>query len=150
MCLDEVEILKEHECLAIAPHFDGKYSSVINTNQGSFFSKEQVKKILEQYCLEYGSTLDGRIQASREVLGFTKNPPILISESLSRAALQVPCYETKETIWILDLNFKITKCKGFSEIIFLNHQTKLAIDLSVDALANRRLKTFELLFRFAM
>jgi competence transcription factor ComK len=147
MCLEEVGILKKHKGFAIAPRFDGMHSSMIHTDQGSLFSKEPVQKIIEQYCLEYGSTLDGRLQASREKLGYIKNPPILISESLSRVALQAPCYQTKGTIWLLDLDFKIVKCEAHTEVIF-NNGIKFEIDLSVEAMTNRKLKTFNLLFRF--
>ncbi len=147
MCLEEVKILKEHSSHAIAPYYNGIYSSIIHTDQGSFPSKEPVKKIIEQYCLEYGSTLNGRLQASREMLGYIKNPPILISENLRRVALQAPCYKTKETIWILDLNFKIGKCNGCCEVIF-NEQIKLTIDLSVKSMTQRKLKTYDLLFKF--
>ncbi|MFP3919868.1 competence protein ComK [Lysinibacillus telephonicus] len=149
MCFEEMKILKEHACHAIAPYYNGMHSSIIYTDQGHVFSKEPVQKIIENLCLEYGSTLLGRLHASREMLGYIKNPPILISESLPRVAIQAPCYYTKETIWILDLNFKIKKCNSFSEIIF-NPHVKLPIDLSLEAIRQRKLKGFELLVKFML
>lgn len=149
MCFEEIKILKENTCHAIAPYYNGMHSSIIYTDQGNVFSKEPVQKIIENLCLEYGSTLLGRLQASREMLDYIKNPPILISESLPRVAIQAPCYDTKETIWIIDLNFKIKKCKAFSEVIF-NQQQKLAIDLSIESIRQRKLKGFELLVKFML
>lgn len=148
MCFEEMKILQEHASISLAPHYDGVHSSIIYTHQGSFYSKETVDTILAHYCLTYGSTKDGRLQASRYYLGFVKNPPILISGGKGIAAFQVPSPDYKDVMWILDLDFKINRLgPSLCEIVF-NNQLKFKIQLSEKALRARKAKVLELLHEF--
>ena len=146
----EMKFLQENSTIAIAPYFDGKHSSIILSHQGSFRSKETVERILNCYCLENGSSLKGRMDASREIFEFRKNPPILISQLQGVVGLQVPSFTGMGTMWVLDLNFKIEfsgpgKCK-----LLYKSGKYLEVPLSAISLRTRRGRALELLYSFCI
>ncbi|WP_366519771.1 competence protein ComK [Lysinibacillus endophyticus] len=71
-----------NETLCLVPHYEGKISSIIYTKDESFKFEEKVETIINSYCLQYASNLQGRIQASRERFSFIKNPPINVNVNM--------------------------------------------------------------------
>ncbi|SOB90729.1 ComK protein [Ureibacillus xyleni] len=136
-------ILMKHENLCIVPHYEGKISSIIYTKNESFKLEEKVDTVINLYCLQFASNLNGRIQASRERFGFIKKPPIVISELNSIVAMQLPVPHYSESMWIFDLSFGVEELNKQSEIEFQNG-LKFKIPLSKTAVMHRKLNAFQL------
>ncbi|BDH60718.1 hypothetical protein MTP04_08480 [Lysinibacillus sp. PLM2] len=145
-----LKLLKEKQIIALAPYYSGLYSSVIYTHQGTLYFEETVENLMDQFCMTFGSTLKGRIEASRKSLKYRKNPPILISEKYRIGAFQVPDIRKIDMTWIFDLQFDIKPIDSqMCELIFAGN-LKLTIPLSEMAIIERRRKTLEALFTFTL
>lgn len=64
------------------------------------FWKQGSIHFLETWCLQHGSTLRGRLEASRYILHSHQRVPVLISEATK--VLMFPCkaLSSKENVWI--------------------------------------------------
>ncbi|WP_170148480.1 competence protein ComK [Ureibacillus endophyticus] len=137
------KILMLNETLCLVPHYEGKISSIIYTKDESFKFEEKVETIINSYCLQFASNLQGRIQASRERFSFIKNPPIVISELNTIVAMQLPVLHYPESMWILDLSFNVEKTNKQSVIEFHNG-LNFKIPLSKNAVMDRKRNAYQL------
>lgn len=151
MNLDGFNFLKTNSPIVIAPYYDGEHSSFIMTDEKDVYSKLSVDEVISKYCLMFGSSLEGRKEASRRQLGFIKNPPILVSEIYKIVALQVPSEQYKgESLWLFDLNFHIKELNSHKCIIYLKRQMSFIIPLSKEAIKRRKMRAIELLYNFVI
>lgn len=132
-----------NEKLCLVPHYDGKISSIIYTNNESFEFEEKVDMVINSYCLQFASNLNGRIQASRERFSFIKKPPIVISELNTIVAMQLPVLHYSESMWIFDLSFEVVEIDKQCEIKFQNG-LKFKIPLSKNAVMDRKRNAYQL------
>lgn len=140
---EEIQFLTSGNVIAVTPHHDGTHLSIIHTHQGILHSKGTEEDIINRYCNEYGSSLEGRRQGSRKLLDIKKRPPVIISERLQLVAMQLPAYNTIGTVYILDLKFTIQPHLSYSELIFTNG-FKLKVGLKKSAVNDHKAKAFEL------
>ena len=106
--------------------FDGKKTIVNENRKDKYYIGNCLDDILSNSCIYYGSTLDGRIKAVKNLISSRYKLPIIISEKNCIIFFQVK--SKKEIIWfnfnrIIDFNkngkditiyFKDNYCKKFS------------------------------------
>lgn len=139
-------LLKSRKIIAVAPHYDGIHSSIVYTHQGSLYKREFADEVIDDLCRYFGSTLDGRKNATRHKLNLRKNPPLLLSEILQACAFEIPD-KNQELIWIIDLNYEIEQVKNGCELIFGDH-VRIYTSLSVNSVNNRRQKAIQMVHEF--
>ena len=91
---------------------------------------ETINKIINQTCLKFLTTLDGRIEAIKQVYKISKFVPIYINEGL----ILQPIYSIKswKQIYINICNIsKINKVNDHVVITFINEKT-IYLDISLD------------------
>lgn len=147
MYTDDIRFLLENSPIAIAPCLDGMHSSIIYAHEGDFYSKIKVSKLLDLYCLKYGSSLEGRLSASRKILGIIKNPPICISSS-GIIGIQLPCQFGKGIVWVIDLGFTIEQKHRKKSVLVFDNNFEITVYLSSDAIRIRKARAIEVLHAF--
>lgn len=140
------EFFRTYKIIAISPYYDGTYTAMIYTHQGHFRLEGMAHQILDYYCKQFGSSLEGRKSATRHRLGYKKKVPVLVTPK--EAAFPLPSQYNNEDIWIIDLDFYIeelspNKCK----IVYPNHLSFI-IPLSKRAVLIRRAKALEVIHAF--
>ena len=116
----EIKFLTSGYCLVVTPHHDGTHLSMLHTNRGSLKSLKTEDQVMNEFCLNYGSNLEGRREGARQLLNIKKRPPIIISERFQLIAMQLPAYDTIGIVYIFDLNFTINPQQHYSELVFEN------------------------------
>ena len=135
----EREYLQEldHKVYSIENVYKGDYLSRLTTTDGVFYSRLSLIKLLENACILYGSTLEGRIQAIRKVTGYHhKTPVIMIPDFVS--AFPTESYKQSTCVWIFNHPFKIEELgKKKCKVIFNDGQF-IIVNVSKEVLLSQR------------
>lgn len=131
------------ETYAIMPE-NNNTSKIIAGNETIIVNKS-VKELLKYNCKYYGSTLNGRTEASKYALGMKYKLPIILEETREMIFFPTTSPEIKECIWIsLNNILKYEKNDFQSKITFING-TELVLDISYPSLENQILRATKLL-----
>lgn len=147
-----IEIVKklvlEKNALVISPHYNGIHSSIVYTHQGSISLEETVNEAMNQICTKFGSTLQGRIDATRNALRVRKKPPIIVSSDFRIVAIPYPSHIPGEDLWVLTENFKIVENGESSCKIILDDQLSLDIPRTRESVEKQRIRAIQVLHEF--
>lgn len=130
--------------LAIVPTFENQYRSQIITLDDIQFSTMSAFNLINNACIRYGSTMDGRANAVKALLSFTQKTPFII------APFDISVFPTisakhPECIYIFNHHFQIKELeKGKSRLTFFNG-TRIDIPCSKYALHKQQLRLHSLL-----
>ena len=96
------------ETLALIPQY-GQYGEpqtlVIKEHSESILDGHPIK-LIEESCLYFGSSMRGRIEAARHILGPNRKTPVLVDWQAQTIFFPTTAKEKAECIWI---NFKQMK-----------------------------------------
>ncbi|MER2090981.1 MAG: competence protein ComK [Sporosarcina sp.] len=112
--------LIDGRALALKSIFTGEYRSKIITTHGTYFSKLTPKNVLNEACLTYFSTQQGRKQAASSLLNYSKKPPFIIAPN------EIGVFPTKspqnpDCVWIFNHRLNVEEVvKGQSVVTFVN------------------------------
>ena len=121
--------------LAVEPYFTNGNKSKITTTHGIHYSKVSVLELLNNACIRYASTIEGRMKATKEVMDYNQKTPILINPN-EFGAFPTLSYKDIECVWIFNHHFYVNELgNGKSQIVFDN-----GIHLTVKASKNVLLK----------
>lgn len=120
-----------------------KESEIVNLN-GSFSIPYSIKTILDKNCKLFGSSLNGRIESSKEWLGYDYKLPIIIDEIRNLVLFPTRSIDSPKNIWfsynaIDDYNYK----KDGIEIILKNGK-KIKIKESFNVFENQYIRAAKL------
>lgn len=124
--------------ICLEAHFEGQNRSKLTTTEGVFFSELLPTELLNHTCLKYGSTLEGRIQAVRELLKYEqKTPFIIIPFSVGAAPIISPSHP--DCIYLFNHFFTVeqTTTPKVSLLTFSTGQT-ITIPTSAYSLARQQ------------
>ena len=117
----------DHRTLAIQPHFTGNYRSIITKTDGIYYSELTPLELIEDACLRYFTTMEGRQKAIGIMLNF-KKAPIVIATNLGAFPTTSPKHPDCE--WIFNHPFQATDVtKGKAHLTFTNG-TSLTLNVS--------------------
>lgn len=139
----EIKFLTSGSSIAVAPHHDGTHLSIIYTHEGILKSTASEDEVCNHYCVYYGSSIEGRRQASRSLLEVKKRPPIIISEIHKQVAIQLPCFDTIGTVYVFDLRFRVEQHLSYSELVFSNG-LRIQVKLTKSAIIYHKAKALDL------
>ena len=121
--------------LALESVFTNGNKSKITTTHGIHYSKMSVLELLNDACMRYASTLEGRMKAIREVMNYYHKTPVLINPN-EFGAFPTISYKDVECVWIFNHHFDVNELgNGKSQIVFDN-----GIHVTVKASKNVLLK----------
>ncbi len=119
-------------------YFDGSETILKNRTNEYRGRGNLVKAILNQSCIYYGSSLDGRIKGTKGILNCKYKLPVIISEKN-----QIVLFPVKSDLGLIWFNFK--NIKGFEKYgdkvkIEFNNSTVKEFEISYAIFNNQMLK----------
>ena len=125
---------------------DKKTSKVIENNE-EYVINNSALEILEHSCEYFGSSLEGRREGTKKLVGITHKAPIIVEESRKIIFFPTTSPEREECMWInlekIDKYYKLDQKK--SAILFKNGDV-LEFDISYGSLSNQILRATRLKF----
>lgn len=118
--------LIDERALAIEPVFDGVYQSKITTMDGVFYSKECTTYLLGKACKYYASTMEGRVDATRDIMKYYHRIQFIIIPLLV-GVFPTTSPENMNCVWIFNHRFEVDALgKRKSRVRFLSGQSIIA------------------------
>lgn len=128
--LNEQGNLIDRQTIAVASFSKENQRSIITKIEGTFFSTKTPLELINEACLKYASTLEGRKQAVMQIFNYYK-PPVIISP-FNLSFFPTASYNNYDCAFIFNHPFRIfEEEKGVSRLFFYD-----AIDISVSASAH--------------
>ncbi|MRH43942.1 hypothetical protein GH741_14965 [Aquibacillus halophilus] len=117
-----------------------EYQSLILEPGKLILCKQTPNQILRDSCLRSGSTIEGRREATKKILGTNKKLPLTVNPGEGIYLIPTEAVKSKGCAWISYNQIKLTSAKGnLTEITFKDGST-LIVDTSkkpFDQLMNR-------------
>ena len=130
------------ETLAILPFEMGK-SRVIETH-GELIVNKTPMEIIENSCLYFGSTYDGRHNATKYLLGISYKSPIIIEESRNIIFFPTNSPRQYDCCWISLKNIIDYKRRNNNSIVCFDNGKQILLDISYGSLDNQILRATRL------
>ncbi|RSL35120.1 hypothetical protein D7Z54_00670 [Salibacterium salarium] len=139
---DRYEVI--NKTLALLPVFDLDIKSMIyETNRKIIFSRQTPLEIMEEACLEGGSSISGRIAFVREVVGIHRRRPVPVNVAEDIYAFPTFSHRNPNNCWIFYSHIR----KGIADentgegiVIFFDGQ-QLPVHVSYPRLDKQILRT---------
>lgn len=107
--------------------YDGLNTNVTTTYGDVIFKGNNIKSILNESCISYGSSLNGRINGSKWALKSKYKLPIVVSEK--EKLVFFPVKELGKEIWV---NFEmINDVKRYKDSVKVEFKNGLKVDINV-------------------
>ena len=97
----------------LEPFFTDGYNSKILTKKGIRYSKMTVRELLEEACLRYASTFEGRMKATRIFMKYYRKTPLIIDPN-EIGAVPTMSYEHLDCVWLFNHHFLVDDRKKAS------------------------------------
>ena len=134
--LESYEI--NYDTLAIIP-INTRISKVIEKDRNLLVNKRSID-IIDDSCRYFGSTLKGRHEATKNLIGITYKSPIIIEESRNIIFFPTSSPRFNNCYWIALNKIKTSeKLDEFCQIIF-NNNLELELNISYEILQNQILR----------
>ena len=125
---------------------DDKCSKVIENGEEYIIEKNSLK-ILEHSCEYFGSSLEGRKEGTKKILGITHKSPIIIEESRKIIFFPTNSPDRKDCSWInLDKIDKYYRTDKKTSSILFKCGKKVDFNISYGSLTNQILRATRLKF----
>jgi competence protein ComK len=133
----------DEENLAIIGEKD---KSIVYSGEEKYVVNMLSTDIIKNSCIYYGSSLKGRIDGTKEMLGITYKAPIIISEGKRIVMFPTNSYKVENCTWInlKNIDNYYTDEEKNTIIIFKNG-VKIKLNLSVGIFDKQMLRTMRLI-----
>lgn len=122
--------------------YDGLNTTVETTHGDVIFKGNVIKEILNESCINYGSSLNGRIKGSKYALKSKYKLPIIISEK--EKLVFFPVKEMGREIWVNFDMIKELKRKNSGVVVCFKNGLSQEINVSYTVFNNQVLKASRL------
>ncbi|MDN7244522.1 competence protein ComK [Planococcus shenhongbingii] len=138
----------DRSALFLISSFETERKTKVVTKHGEYYSRLPALQLLDQACMLYASTYDGRVKATRYNLKQHKKTPILISND-GVAAFPTKSPTHPECIWIFNHDYRTEKlAAGKTRIIYEQHNVSVELDVSIHTLEKQRTRMYEMLYYY--
>ncbi|WP_186321482.1 competence protein ComK [Bacillus sp. FJAT-22090] len=134
--------LISRKVLLVKSAFIGDHKSEIMTTNGIIYSNMSVLNLLNNACIRYASTLEGRIHAAKVMMNYAHKTPVIIAPN-EIGAFPTTSYKNVDCVWIFNHLFSVNDLgNGISQIVFNNGiQTTVRVSKNVLLKQQQRLHT---------
>lgn len=130
------------DTLAIIP-IDSKKSEVIEI-EDNFIVNKSATKIVDDSCRFFGSSLNGRHEGTKCLIGVNYKAPVIVEETSSMIFFPTNSPRLTDCTWISLNNIEnYSKNNGKTEIVFKNGKV-IEVDVSYGSLENQVLRSTRL------
>ncbi|MEX3621466.1 competence protein ComK [Viridibacillus arvi] len=132
----------------LSPLFEGEMKSKVMTRDGYLYSTLTPIQLLEKICIRYGSTFQGRIDAVKELLGYSKKLPLYIGEGIYAYPTRSPYHP--ECVWVFYHSYRYEAYSKGQTILYFDHGEIVILDISLHTVKEQqqRLASIILSLRF--
>lgn len=131
------------ETLAIIPYGYGK--SKVYEYDREFIVNDIPGNIISDSCLFFGSSIEGRREAVKNILGVDMKVPILIEDTNNIIFFPITSCINKNSIWISYQNLvKYSKIDKFSTVLYFYNNKKITIDIKYNLIDNQVIRCIKL------
>ena len=131
-----------NETLAIIPVSLVKSLIIEKTNE--FIVEKNAVKIIDNSCKYFGSSLNGRHDGTKNLIGVSHKAPIIIEETKNIIFFPTNSPRIESCNWISLRNICEFKRKDNKSLIIFNNGYNLEIDISYGSLENQILRATRL------
>jgi competence protein ComK len=132
--------------IAILPHHLSElcYSKVIEED-GEYIVKRKPIDIIERSCHYYGSSLKGRKDGTREIIGVTHKAPIAIEPLNEIYFFPTISPNDPRCVWLSHIHiFKYEPLQGEQTLVYFKNEKNLHLDVSFHSFVNQLYRTAQL------
>lgn len=120
--------LIDRHALSLEAYFIGEHKSKITTTKGVYYSKMSVHEILDKVCIRYGSSFQGRKDATKKLMKYNKSPIVIKPNEIT--AFPTKSIDHPECVWIFNHRFEVKEVeKGKSQLTFMDG-TSIIVNVS--------------------
>lgn len=130
------------ETLAILP-IDHRKSKIIEKNN-EYEIDYSPYKVMEHSCSYFGSSLQGRLEGSKNILGSIYKAPVVVEESRNIVFFPTMSPTLEENSWISLNNIQKYETKGYKTVIYFDNDKKIEIDVPLLSIENQVLRATRL------
>lgn len=123
------------ETLAIIS-LDENSSKIVEKSE-EYVVNESVYSIMEHSCKYFGSSLSGRIDGSKDILGSVYKIPIIVEESQKLIFFPTESLSSEKVSWISYKNIKNIKKYGKKSIIMFENGNDIVVNCPYFSLKNQ-------------
>ncbi len=129
----EYEINKE--TLAILPYEKGKTKVIEEKDQ--YIIDETPYSVMEHSCQYFGSSFDGRVSGSKDILGSIYKAPVIVEESQKLIFFPTKALESLKVSWISYKNIRNVEKYGKKTRIIFNNGDRIIVDCPYFSIKNQ-------------
>lgn len=129
------EYMINQNTLALIPI--SNFKTKILEKDGEIFVEKCVKKIIEENCKYFGSSYEGRLVGTKNMIGVTYKAPIIIEESREIIIFPTSSPRFSDCIWLSLDNIKEYFSDKINTTIIFNNNKKISLDISYFSLDNQ-------------
>lgn len=122
----------------------GKKKTIVYENHDCYIIEEKISKIMDQNCKYYGSSIDGRVQGTYSLTGFTYKAPIIVQEDKEIIFFPTCSPRLKECSWIGLHNINKIFSKDEKCLVEFINKECLEFECSSRIMNNQYLKSLSL------
>ncbi|KKB44086.1 competence protein ComK [Bacillus thermotolerans] len=127
--------------MAIVEEFNEDYNSIIYDRNGVYGSKQTIRKLLNDACIQRISTYDGRIQAIRKLFPYRKKTPIVICLHDRICAFPTTSPDTYGCSWIFPHHIQTGTVKDGQLFAVFKNGMQLPLSCSLHIFNRQRERT---------
>jgi competence protein ComK len=125
--------------VAVVPAYDGVHQSVIHDFGGrKTFSRKSSKDILDESCMAYRSTYDGRIKAVRHAFDYLRKTPLMICPQQYIYAIPTMAPTDYDCMWLFCQHIESTSTSEGKTYIHFTNGEHLEINCSESVITKQR------------
>lgn len=132
--------------LFLMSSFEAERKSKIVTKDGEYYSSLSALQLIDQACMMFASTYEGRVKATRHNLQQHKKTPLLISLD-DLAAFPTKSPNHPECTWIFNHDYRIEAISPTrTRVIYEEYNIIIELNVSVHTMEKQRTRMFEMLY----
>ena len=134
--MDSYEINK-NTCAVVS--INDEISKVVE-NEEEYLVNKNSYEVMEDSCKYYGSSCDGRIKATKNILGSAYKVPIIVEESNEIIFFPTEAAGNANCIWLSLNNIKsYERSNGFTKVVF-NSGKEILVKMSISSFETQILR----------
>jgi len=132
--------------MAIVPHhYSGAQYSKVIEEDGEYIIKLKQIDIIERSCHYYGSSLKGRKEGTREIIGVTHKAPIAVEPLNEIYFFPTNSPHDPRCVWLSHIHiFKYEPLQGDRTLVVLKNEVSIQLDVSYHSFINQLYRTAQL------
>ncbi|KPL59401.1 hypothetical protein AM506_10560 [Rossellomorea vietnamensis] len=125
--------------VAICPAYDGVHQSVVHDfDRRKTYSEKSSMEILDESCMVYRSTYDGRIKAVRHAFDYLRKTPLMICPQQYIYAIPTMAPTDYDCMWLFCQHIESTSTREGKTYVHFTNGEELEINCSESVITKQR------------